>query len=271
MSTFQRNGLSFHYSDLGGGLPFFFQHGLGGDIGQPLGLYAPAAGVRLICCDMRAHGQTRPLGDVQNLKIAVLADDLVGLLDELSIESAVLGGISLGAAVAANVVLRYPKRASGLVLARPAWIDGPLPENVLRYSTIAQLIRDLGPLEGPRQFSCSADFRAVERDSPNCARSLIGQFEEPRASECVARLERLARDTPCHDRALYQSIKVPTLVLGNRQDPIHPWSLAETLARLIPGAVLREITPKSVSLERHAADVQRALDDFFSCRFQAPR
>ena len=50
---------------------------------------------------------------------------------------------------------------------------------------------------------------------------------------------------------------MPTLVLGNRQDPIHPWDIAETLAGLIPGAELREITPKSVSLEQHAADVQK--------------
>ncbi len=74
-------------------------------------------------------------------------------------------------------------------------------------------------------------------------------------------------DTPCADRADYRKIGVPTLILGNRQDPIHPWTLAETLSELIPGAELREVTPKSVSLERHAADVQKALDDFLTRRF----
>ena len=68
--------------------------------------------------------------NVDKLTIATLADDLIGLLDHLGIEQAVIGGISLGAAVAVNVALRYPERVLGLVLSRPAWIDGPLPENV---------------------------------------------------------------------------------------------------------------------------------------------
>ena len=69
---------------------------------------------------------------------------------------------------------------------------------------------------------------------------LVGQFEQPRAEECVARLERLPSDTPCHDRADYRKIGVPTVIVGNHQDPIHPWTIAETLAQIIPGAELRE-------------------------------
>ena len=60
---------------------------------------------------------------------------------------------------------------------------------------------------------------------------------------------------------------MPTLVLGNRLDPIHPFEYAEDLARAIPGAELREITSKSISLEQHGADVQRHLDDFLRRRF----
>ncbi len=60
------------------------------------------------------------------------------------------------------------------------------------------------------------------------------------------------------DRSDTPEIGVPTLILGNRLDPIHPWPLANTLAGLIPGAVLREITPKSVSPEAHSTDVSRS-------------
>jgi len=59
-------------------------------------------------------------------------------------------------------------------------------------------------------------------------------------------------------------------VLGNHQDPIHPCEFAEVLARTIPGAEFRELTPKSVSLERHAADVRRALGDFLRRHFCTP-
>ena len=89
----------------------------------------------------------------------------------------------------------------------------------------------------------------MERESPDSARSLIGQFEQPRAEECVERLERLATDTPCRDPADYRRIGVPTLILGNEQDPIHPLMVAEALALLIPGAELEVVTPKSVVLD----------------------
>jgi pimeloyl-ACP methyl ester carboxylesterase len=271
MPVFGRDGLLFHLRDEGRGLPFAFQHGLGGDLNQPFALYRPPAGVRLIACDLRGHGETRPLGDVAKLTIATLADDLIGLFDELGIEKGVVGGISLGAAVAVNMALRYPERVLGLVLVRPAWIDRPLPENVARYTTIARLIRESGPRDGLAVFRASPECLAMERESPDCARSLVGQFEHPRALECVAWLERLAADSPCSDRTLYGNLKIPTLILGNRQDPIHPWALAQSLFEVIPGALLREITPKSVSLECHAADVQQAIDEFFAQRFPLSR
>jgi pimeloyl-ACP methyl ester carboxylesterase len=259
--------LSFHVRDERTGLPFVFQHGLGGDVNQAFGLYPPRAGVRLIGFDMRGHGETRPLSDVAKLRIATFADDLVGLMDHLGIDRAVMGGISLGAAVAVNGALRFPERVMGLVLVRPAWIDHPLPENVSRYGTIASLLRELGPDKGLARFRGTPEFRQMERESPDCARSLGAQFEHPRALECVARLERLASDSPCLDRTLYDKIRVPTLVIGNRRDPIHPWALAGELARLIAGAELVEVTPKSVSLDRHAADVREAVDPFLTRSF----
>jgi pimeloyl-ACP methyl ester carboxylesterase len=271
MSVFARDGLQFNYRDEGDGLPFVFQHGLGGDINQPFGLYRSAPGVRLIAFDVRGHGETRPLGDIQKLTIATLADDLVSLLDHLGVKQAIIGGISLGAAVAVNVGLRYPERVRGVVLVRPAWIDRPLPTNVALYSTIARLIRELGPAEGLLQFRSSPEFLAMERESPDCAKSVVGQFDQPRAAECVARLERLAADSPCLDRSAYGNLNLPALVVGNRQDPIHPWPLAEELSKTIAGSRLCEVTPKSVNLDRHSADVQRAIDEFVNHHFQRSR
>ncbi len=263
MPEFTRDGITFNYRDTIEGIPFVFQHGLGGDVTQPLGIYRPAAGVRLIAFDMRGHGQTYPLGRVEKLSIATLAGDLVALLDFFQIDRAVVGGISLGSAVAASVALRFPDRVRALVLSRPAWLEGPVPENVRIYALIARLIRQWGAVQGLERFRSTAEFQAMERESPDCSQSLCGQFEQPRAEEFVARLERLAADTPVTSREDYRTIRAPTLILGSRQDPIHPWTYAEALAQLIPGAELRELTPKSVSLEAHRADVQSTLDDFF--------
>lgn len=263
MPYFDHDGLRFFYRDEGAGLPFFLQHGLGGDVGQPFGLYAPPPdGVRLIAFDARGHGETRPLGDPKKIALAVFADDLVALMDHLGIDRAVVGGISMGAAVALNTVLRYPERVRALVLSRPAWLDRPLPENARVYSHVVQHILKYGAREGLAVFRKTPEFQVILNESPDAAQSLVRQFEHPRALECVARLERIPHDSPCHDRSEWKAIRVPTLVLGNRVDPIHPWEFAQTIAREIKGAVLRELTPKSTNVDRHAADVRAALDEF---------
>jgi pimeloyl-ACP methyl ester carboxylesterase len=267
MPTFAHDGLAFHYEDTGEGFPFVFQHGLGGDVSQPCGLFRPPVGVRLLALDCRAHGETRPLGEPAKIGIAPFADDLRAFLDYLRIDGAVGGGISMGAAVALNFALRFPGRGRGLVLSRPAWLDGPMADNARRYAGIAGLIRRHGARRGLELFRQSDDYREVFRQAPDAANSLIGQFENSRAEETVVKLERIPNDAPVRDLAALGAIDVPTLVLANRQDPIHPFGYGTELARRIPGAEFRELTPKSVSREGHARDVQRTIEDFLRRHF----
>ncbi|MBI2941568.1 MAG: alpha/beta hydrolase [Chloroflexi bacterium] len=272
MPFIEHDGLQFHYRERGEGTPFVFQHGLGGDVNQPFGLFTPPPGFRLLAFDCRGHGETRPLGDPDRIGLTSFADDLLALLDRLEIARAVVGGISMGAAVALNFALRFPDRALGLVLSRPAWLDCPTPSNVELYAHIAQLIRHHGARAGLEVFRRSEQYIEVARLSPDAASSLVGQFEQPRAEETVVRLERIPADAPNHDptgptgmRLELASIRVPTLVLANRQDPIHPFEFGEILAAAIPRAEFRELTPKSTSKERHAAEVQEFLVEFL-CR-----
>ncbi|MBU6400080.1 MAG: alpha/beta hydrolase [Verrucomicrobia bacterium] len=262
MPFFSHDGIQFHYREGGSGLPFIFQHGLGGDVSQPFGLFAPSGGVRLLAFDCRAHGQSRPVGDPEKISLATFAEDLSVFLDHLQIERAVVGGISMGAAVALNVGLRFPKRVLGLVLSRPAWLAGPRESNVDLFGKVAQFIRRHGPVRGAEVFQRTIEFTNLRREFPDMARSLLGQFQEPRAAEAVVRLERIPRDRPCRDLQELKAIRVPTLVLANRDDPVHPFEYGEALTATIPGAELREITAKSLSAERHGADVQRFIGEF---------
>lgn len=266
MPFIQHDGLNFHYREQGAGIPFIFQHGLGGDTEQIFSLFTPPPGFRLLTFDCRAHGETRPLGEPEKIGIAAFADDVRALMASLGLTRAVIGGISMGAAVALNFALRYPAQAVGLVLSRPAWLDQPNPYNAEVFGEIARLIREHGAQDGLERFRRSALYADVLRLSPDVANSLIGQFEHPRAEETVIKLERLPRDAPNHDWREWQSIRVPTLVLANRQDPVHPFEYGERLAQAIPGAQFEEITAKSISKERHAQDVQAAIGDFLMKR-----
>ena len=273
MARFERGGIAFHYRDVGQGVPLVFQHGLGGDVRQPAGLFVPPPGVRLLCLDARAHGRTQPLGDPSSLSFDAFGDDLVAWLDHLRLARAVLGGVSMGAGVALNVAVRYPERVAGLVLSRPAWLDGPMPpENLARYANLARLLRAVGAAGGGEQalrsalaeFEASDDYRGLLVSSPDTAQSLRGQLTNERAVAAVARLERLPADRPLADLRAAAAIRVPTLVLAHRLDPIHRFSFGVALARAIPGASLIPLTPESVACERHAAEVQGRLEAFLS-------
>jgi len=267
MPMLHYDNLDFHYRDAGAGVPFVFQHGLGGDLNQPFGVFVPPRGFRMLAFDCRAHGQTFPLGDETKICLPAFADDLLGLLDAWRLERIIVGGISMGAAVALNFAVRYPDRIMGLVLSRPAWLDGANPTNVRLYALIADLIRQHGARRGRELFQESTMYQEVLKESSDCAASLLGQFWNPRAEETVVKFHRILEGSPTRDLAELKAIRVPTLVLANRQDPIHPFEFGEVLARTIPGAEFRELTPKSVSATAHIGDVQRAISDFLNRHF----
>ncbi|MEO8426489.1 MAG: alpha/beta hydrolase [Verrucomicrobiota bacterium] len=267
MPKLTHDQIEFNYRDNGSGIPFVFQHGLGADVNQTFGIFRPPSGFRLLSFDCRAHGETRPVGNPEKIGIAAFADDLGALMDCLKIERAIIGGISMGAAIALNFALRFSERAMGLVLSRPAWLDGPRPDNVTVFAQIAQLIRQHGARRGREEFLKSDTYAKIRSELPDTANSLLNQFNHPRAEETVVKLERIPGDAPNRDLGELARIRVPTLVLANRLDPIHPFEYGEVLARSIPGAEFKEITSKSVSIERHESEVQHAVADFLERRF----
>lgn len=266
MPAFERGGLAFNYLDEGDplGRPFVFQHGLGGDVSQPAGVFPPPSRVRLVSLDCRGHGETRPLGPAHKLSFSSFADDVAALMDHLGLQRAVVGGISMGAGVALNLASRYPQRVAGLVLSRPAWLDSPRPENLKAYPVIARLLREHGAKLGRELFEGTEEYAELERAAPGAGRSLASsQFGRPRAREYAPVLESLAGDAPGRDLAQWRDdVRAPALVLASWLDPTHPHSYAEILARTLPSAQFAELTPKAEDEGRHAADSRAAIAGF---------
>jgi pimeloyl-ACP methyl ester carboxylesterase len=263
MSFFKASGLTFHFTDDGNvRIPFVFQHGLGADVNQPISFFPEGCPFRLISLDCRGHGKTVPLGDRQSLRFCSFSDDIIKLLDHLGLSKVVIGGISMGAGVALNFVLRHPDRALGLILSRASWLTEPAPPNLTVLLKIARLIRAYGIQQGKELFAASPEYQIALRSSPANAASLMSQFERERAAESVDILESLTNDVPAPDVAAWKGISCPTLVLGCRHDPLHPFEYAQILAREIPGALFSKITAKATSASRHVEDVRREIVRF---------
>ena len=261
MPWFDHQHFRLHYVDRGERTPFIFQHGLGGSTDQTNGLFPGTPGVRFLSLDCRSHGESEPAAQPEDLRFSLMADDVVAWMDHLALEDVVLGGISMGAGIALNLALRYPARVRGLLLSRPAWLDGLMEARQL-YFEVAALIRSKGIAEGQRAFLASSSYARLRLESADAANSLLRQFEAPKAKERVSRLEEIPRDTPHPDRKQWAAIKVPTLILATDTDPVHPLRLARDLADAIPGADLQQVTSKSTGAELHAREVQSAIGNW---------
>ena len=262
MPYFEHNGSSFYFLEKGSGTPFIFQHGLGGSVDQILKIYSPPRAVRLITFDFRGHGNTTPAAkDQYNFKTS--ADDILALMDYLQIDKAIVGGISMGAGVALNFALRYSSKIIALVLSRPAWLDEPMePEIRNIYKFVTTLIREYGKEKGRRLFVASDQYKKISEESLSTALSFAGHFDYEKASETADKFECFSEDAPANNRNEWKKITYPTLVLANKFDPVHPFEYGLQFARNIPGAVLKEITPKSINEVRHNRDVQKYIDGF---------
>jgi pimeloyl-ACP methyl ester carboxylesterase len=122
-STVAVNGGQIAYAEHGSsdGEPLVLIHGgFVADTFLPLAQEQALSSYRIIRPHLRGHGDSSPLPeDEERFGINEHADDILALLDALSIEQAVLVGNSLGGSVALQAALDAPERVSSLIIVEP--------------------------------------------------------------------------------------------------------------------------------------------------------
>lgn len=249
------------YVTHGEGPAVIFQHGLGADASQPFHVFPKQDGFSMVTLECRGHGRSE-LGPIADVSIATFASDLNALLESSNIEPFAVGGISLGAAVALRYALQHQDRISGLILARPGWLLASAPSNLRVFSEIGDLLATSDPKEALEQFSRSGELARIGAISPDNVTSLTKQFSAPDAQVRAALLRRIAVDGPRVERTELSKLRVPTLVIGNAMDAIHPIEYAQGLADLIPNAAFHSITAKSLSVDRYTCEFRDLLATF---------
>jgi pimeloyl-ACP methyl ester carboxylesterase len=261
VTPFRRDGAALRYEDKGQGPPVLFQHGLGGDAAQAAEVFPGAPPARRVTLECRGHGGSA-LGPPERLSIAAFADDLDALAAALGLGAAVVGGISMGAAIALRLAVRRPERVGALVLVRPAWTTGAAPANMRPYAEVGALIERLPAEEARRRFEAGETAATLAREAPDNLASLRGFFGRPPAFGRL--LRAIAADGPGVAAAELGRIAVPTLVVGHARDLAHPLAHAEALAAGIPGARLAVVTPKADDRAAHVREVRAALSAFLA-------
>ncbi|MFT4614850.1 MAG: pimeloyl-ACP methyl ester carboxylesterase [Bacteroidia bacterium] len=135
------NGIRMHYVEQGEGLPVILCHGfphLWFSWHRQISALA-AAGYRVIAPDMRGMGQTEAPADPRAYDVDHITLDLLGLLDHLSIEKAVLGGLDFGAFANYDFALRHPERVLAVIgLENPAAPHNPEESPLTEYRRMGE-------------------------------------------------------------------------------------------------------------------------------------
>jgi pimeloyl-ACP methyl ester carboxylesterase len=238
-----------------------FQHGLCGDAAQPADVFPADIGWRGVTMECRGHGQSAA-GRFEAMSISTFADDLIAVIEGEGIAPMPLGGISMGAAVAARIAVQRPDLVSALIVARPAWLDGPGPANMQPNKDVAALLRDHSATDASAIFERSSLASRLAGTSPDNLASLRKFFSREPIEVTRELLLRISADGPGVDRDSIAAIRVPTLVIGNEFDTVHPFAIAVETARLVRGARLVKIPSKSEDAERYRSAFRTALANF---------
>ena len=262
LHSFIRDGTTLRYRDRGSGPPVIFQHGLGGDEAQVAGVFPDTPPVRRITLECRGQGGSET-GPASALSIASFADDILALAEDLDLACPIVGGISMGAAIALRLAVRHPRRFRALVIARPAWVSAPSPDNMRPYAEVGELLERYPAVEARERFEATVTAALLAREAPDNLASLLGFFGRPDGRAFGQLLATIAADGPGVSIDEISQLRLPTLVLGHAADLAHPLAYAKRLASLIPDAKLVEVTPKAVDRPAFEASFRSALSDFF--------
>lgn len=240
MGEFTYEGYRLSYDEYGSGdRPLILIHGLlmNKHMFERLGPVLAEAGHRVIALDLLGHGRSDRPEDLQRYSMPLFSYQVVALLDHLGLDSAVIGGTSLGANVTLETAVRFPERVRAL------FVEMPVLDNAL--SAVAAIF---APIMISLRFGRPA-FEVISRIAERIPRSQflldIGlDTIRQRPGPSVAVLEGLLFGESAPRSAERRGIEQPTLIVGHPNDPLHPFSDAGMLAGELPNA--RQIDADSI-------------------------
>lgn len=245
----------------GDGPILFLQHGLCGDAAQPASVFPAEGMARLAVLECRGHGASEA-GAPEGFSIATFADDVAAAIETSAQAPVIVGGISMGAAIAMRLACGRPDLVKGLVIARPAWTTTAAPANMAPNLAVGRILARPPQAGEAEAFLASGTGRMLAAEAPDNLASLAGFFHRAPRNVTAELLTRISLDGPGVSAAALAAIAVPSLVIGHGEDVVHPMAHARQLAAAIPGAQLCEIPPKARGREAYEAGFRAALRRF---------
>lgn len=200
------------------------------------------ADFHLVTYDNRGHGKN-PAGDGQFM-LEFFVDDLISVLDTIGVQKAVLCGLSMGGYIALRAVERNPDRVQALVLADTR-AEADSNEAKIKRAAGIQTVKEKGVAafaEGFLKSAFAPGSFATKPEAVEMIRKII--LANPPLGVAGT---LLALATRTDTVAALPNIKVPSLILVGKEDPITSPAAAEVLHKGIAGSEMH-ILPNAAHL-----------------------
>lgn len=234
------SGIAFFDEGNPAGVPVVLVHGFPFDhtMWRPqIEALTAARSFRVISYDVRGHGQS-DAGDGQ-YSVETFVDDLIGVLDGLKIDRAVLCGLSMGGYIALRAMERNPERFKGLVLCDTR-SEGDSNEAKVKRSGTMKAVKggesfDTFVQKSVNNVLCDLTLRT----KPDVAAHVAAMIRTCAPLGIAGTLLALAARTDTTDAL--KKITVPVLILVGQEDKLTPPAAAEGMLKLIPQAKLHVV------------------------------
>jgi pimeloyl-ACP methyl ester carboxylesterase len=233
LRSFVDDGVSLSYEVFGKGdrtvvylhgilLDSFVNHRLAQDLAN--------AGFRVILLDLPGHGRSDKPHAIALHRMDSYAKRVVHLLDELGIDHAVVGGMSLGADVALQLALLAPERLTGMILEMPV-LEQAVPAALVIFAPVLFAASYAAPI-----------VRAILRLARRIPRGRLGVLGSAMGTvvldpdDIAAVLNGVVVGPVAPSVPERVSMTIPALVIGHGSDRLHPLGDAATLSAQLPDA-----------------------------------
>ncbi len=267
------NGVDVHYKTWGEGEPtFILLHGFGAslfswrEVTEPLSKFGT-----VIAYDRPAFGLTeRPLEWEGESPYGPQAqvDIVVGLMDKLNIEKAILVGNSAGGTISMQVALQHPERVEALILVDAAVYAGGGAPAWSKFILKTPQMNHVGPLIARQLQAQGTEFlKTAFHDPTKITPEIFAGYQKPLQIEnwdkALWQLTIASEESGLADRV--NEISMPALVITGDDDRIVPTEQSLRLADELPNAELKVIAQSGhLPHEETPVEFMQAVTDFLS-------
>lgn len=231
------NGISLEYDDKGEGLPVILIHAF------PLNrrmwdeqVSFLSTSCRVISLDLRGFGGSEAPDGPYYMK--QMAADVRGLMSHVSMDCAIIVGLSMGGYVALALYRDYPESVCGMVLADTRATADTEEARERRLKTAAKVEREGARVVIDDMIDVLLSKRTLE-SQPDVVERVRSIMNQASAASIAAAQRGMADRVDSSD--LLPRLACPVLVIVGSEDSPTPPKDAELMHNAIPGSALRVI------------------------------